>query len=236
MLVPHGLYALDYPFLGRGLMFLTLQTCLLVANLWGPTIYGPTTGLYSNYGCNVSPGASFHFYLSIVNPLLLAQVTSSLLAKAQNTEVRHILCDTTELPITETWPTCVRLLNSPFPSLTTNLTVLTLSKYRINFSASCIPLFKVEWRNLFLTRVGFTAGYQATIKQNKIKTIPLPRRSQGIGRENNSVEWGEHLGGTARFVSSFFFFSISCKECTEISKRGHPLFFSLIISNVSHRG
>ena len=194
MLVPRGLYALDYPFLGKGLMFLTLQTCLLVANLWGPTIYGPTTGLCSNYGYNVSPGASFHFHLSIVNPPLLAQVTSSLLSKAQNTEVRRILRDTTELPITETWPTCVTLLNSPFPSLTTSLTVLTLSKYRINFSASCIPLFKVEWRYLFLTRVGFTAGYQATIKQNKIKTTPLPRRSQGIGRENNSVKWGEHLG------------------------------------------
>lgn len=75
-----------------------------------------------------------------------------------------------------------------------SIQVSVIIELRINFPASCIALSKVEWRHLFLIRVGFIAGYQATIKQSKIKTIPLPHLSQGIGRENNSVKGGEHIG------------------------------------------
>lgn len=69
-----------------------------------------------------------------------------------------------------------------------SIQVSVIIEHRINFPASCIALSKVEWRHLFLTRVGFIAGYQATIKQSKIKTTPLSHLSPGIGRENNTVK------------------------------------------------
>lgn len=128
----------------------------------------------SNYGYNMSPGANFHFYLSIVKPYLLTRVTSCLLSKAQS----RGRVGNAKLPFIEPRPSLCNTIKLPLSIISYKLgcghfvQISVIKEQKIAPPAFSFTLCDVERKCLFLTRAGFIAGYQAIVKQNKIKTLP----------------------------------------------------------------